>query len=271
MLIFSRIRFKWLIVLAVLGLSAFQALTDAMFHTIILNALFVFFALAIELRLNLFKKISIILASAMVLFFLQTFKLEYREMVWSGKAKDPVGLFVTMMTNSVNSDVEEKDKTAVNSRLNQGWIISVIYDRYKTEEYLGGETVKEAFNSAILPRFLNPSKKGGGGKYTFETLTGLQLLSGTAMGTSLLGEFYGNFGFWGSVFSFIIWGVLLNFVVRKMYDFQKEYVVMILFLPLIFYQIVKAESDMLTVLNHLVKSLIVLASVFFIIKRVEVK
>ncbi|MFT6948560.1 MAG: hypothetical protein ACJARP_002994 [Vicingaceae bacterium] len=61
----------------------------------------------------------------------------------------------------VNSQEALEETNKVNSRLNQGWIISKIMDNIlQNEEYLGGETVIDALSTSFLPRFLFPDKKG---------------------------------------------------------------------------------------------------------------
>src|SRR5690606_20100264 len=104
-----------------------------------------------------------------------------------------------------------------------------------------------------------------------ELLTGIYLLDNTAMGASLMGEFYGNFGFSGALISFLIWGILLKLLVSYIVKRQQIYPILTFCLPIIFFQVIKAETDLTTVLNHLVKSLVFILIMIYFIKKVFTK
>ena len=74
------------------------------------------------------------------------------------------------------------------------------------------------------------------------------------------------------MFAFLIWGRVLNFVVFMFQKYQKASPIIVFFLPIVFFQVIKAETDLTTVLNHLVKSIIfVLMFMFFIKKVINIK
>ena len=85
------------------------------------------------------------------------------------------------------------------------------------------------------------------------------------MGMSLMGEAYANFGKMGILF-LGFWGFVLsgfwNFLIRK----SKKKIIILFFLPLIFLQVVKAETELVVVLNHMVKASILVAGVLWLSK-----
>jgi hypothetical protein len=148
--------------------------------------------------------------------------------------------------------------TLVVIRLNQGWIISAVMDNVPTSEpFAEGETIKEAVISAFIPRFLFPEKKLAGGRENFRRFTGLPIADETSMGISPLGEAYANFGPFGGILVMATFGaffaglfsVSLKYVVRRPAFF--------FWLPLLFYQSIKAETEFLVVLNQLSKGAVV--------------
>jgi O-antigen polysaccharide polymerase Wzy len=244
----------------VILLSLYEAIIGGLFHNFIIISLLIFIIININIKLSLIKKITLIILSIALLSILQLIKGDYREIIYDKSFKgNKIELFLDLILNNEKIETlnEDDEQNNVNTRLNQGWIISKIYERIpEKKDFFHGETIIDAINIALVPRFLSPNKRGGGGKYTFEKLTGFTLLKGTAMGVSLLGEFYANFGVLGAFISFFIWGLILKLIVAYIYNLQKLYPIIILFLPVIFFQVIKAETDLTTVLNHLVKSLI---------------
>jgi hypothetical protein len=83
------------------------------------------------------------------------------------------------------------------------------------------------------------------------------------MGISIIGEAYGNFKVMGGILFMGIWGFLLAkiwiFLLKKCLKTP----LLLAFLPLIFLQVIKAETELVVVLNHLVKSSIVVFGFFW--------
>lgn len=261
LLFFTKIRYKWLWTLFVLLPTLISSITSGMFHNLILWSIFIFVFINLAFKIKFSFKIIIILSSILLIISLQAIKKSYREQIYKSSFKgNKIELFLTLLSSNLDEEQkleDEKSINDVNTRLNQGWIISKIIDRIpKKMSYLKGATIIEALKVSLVPRFLMPDKIGGGGKETFELLTGMPLNKGTAMGVSLVGESYGNFGFTLSLLFFFIWGRFLNFIVKKFSSLQSKYSIIFFLLPIIFFQVIKAETDLTTVLNHITKSLV---------------
>lgn len=276
-LLFSDSRYKWPVFSGVMLLTLFSAIQTGMFHDFFLWSVLLFSVAAIKLRLSFLQKLSLLVFGFLFMFIVQSVKSDYREIIWSGKfSGDHVGLFIDLALNKFEGnqdgfdDVADEDKlTETNARLNQGWIISaIIHNVPEREPFAEGETIEEAVMASLLPRFLNSSKKKAGGRENFMRFTGLMLAPGTSMGTSVLGEAYANYGAIGTIVFMGLWGAFLALFLRKVYSLSQKHPTLLLWLPLIFLQVIKAETELVVVLNHLVKASIFVFGVYWISRKV---
>ena len=244
-----------------------RALQSAMFHDLVLWSVFFYMFWAIKNKPSRTKIYLTIFVGVISLNTLQTIKDIYRTQVWNGYQGNRVELFVGLFVDAIfysGSNVQHLSAKDNNVRLNQGWIISAIMDEIpKRTEFQDGATIQEAVSSAVLPRFLNPDKKKAGGRETFMKFTGLNLAEGTSMGISIIGEAYGNYNVYGGILFMGIWGWFLAWIWRGLLKRTKQNVLLLAFLPLIFLQVVKAETELVVVLNHLVKASIVVFLFFW--------
>ncbi|WP_299099036.1 hypothetical protein [uncultured Winogradskyella sp.] len=248
------------------------AISKALFHDFILWSMFfyMFYALKYKPAIR-----TIVLTFVIGIFFaltLQTVKAAFRMQVWNNYSGNKLELFVNLMMTSLITEEtngpESDDEIGVNVRLNQGWIISAIIDNMpKNQDYLNGSTIKDAVFASVLPRFLNPNKAKAGGQENFALFTGLSISEGVSMGISIIGEAYGNFATSGGMIFMGIWGFFLGRVWLFLIRLIKNNVLYIAFIPLIFLQVIKAETELVVVLNHLIKSMIVVMLFFWFVKK----
>jgi hypothetical protein len=159
------------------------------------------------------------------------------------------------------------------ARLNQGWIIARVMNHMPAkQEFVRGETIENGIYAALLPRILAPNKAEAGGRANFERFTGTELPETTSMDVSLVGEGYANFGKTGGVIFLLIMGAFYNLAIIKTISLAKLYPTILFWLPIIFFQVIKAETDFATVLNHFTKAVIVTFAVFWgMIKVLKLK
>lgn len=248
-----------------------DSIRNALFHDLVLWSVFFFLFWAVKYKPTKKTVLLIVFAGLMSLTTLQTIKAAYRAQVWNGYSGNKFELFYSLIVDAIflEGTYEDEDNTESNNiRLNQGWIISAIIDHVpKNVGYAGGSTVKEAFFASILPRFLNPNKKKAGGQENFERYTGLLLGENTSMGISIIGESYANYGiFWGAIFMGL-WGFILVRIWLWLSRLALKNNLIVAFMPLVFLQVVKAETELVVVLNHLIKSLIVVFAFFWATRR----
>ena len=249
-----------------------MALAKALFHDLILWSVFFYMFWAIKNKPSVGFILTTFLIAALSLTTLQTIKAAYRDQVWSGYSGNKIELFFSLMTESIvggDATKQAQDgEVGTNVRLNQGWIISaVMYHIPDYGPFLEGETIENALFASALPRFLNPNKAVAGGQENFRRFTGLELSDGTSMGISIIGEAYGNYGIIGGILFMGVWGFFLSKVWSRLLKIVLKNIVFVAFLPLVFLQVIKAETELVVVLNHLFKSLIVVLMFFWYVKN----
>lgn len=180
----------------------------------------------------------------------------YKEVVTS-RLSNPSMLFETSVLQNMGA------------RLNQGWIIARIIGHMPQKyEFVKGETIETALYAGLLPRVLAPKKAVAGGRANFERFTGTELPETTSMDISLAGEGYANFGAWGGIVFLFFVGVFYNIIITKVIAISKKYPTLVLWLPVLFFQVIKAETDFATVFNHFTKAAMVAFMIFWGMTRV---
>ena len=259
-------RLKQIFYIALLFLL-YRSIQSTMFHDFILWTAFFYMFWTLKFKPSRQQILLTLVAGILSLTILQSIKSAYRIKVWDGYSGSKVELFSNLIVDAVFLDDTNADQLAGdenNIRLNQGWIISAILDEMpQRTDFLKGETITDALSAAVLPRFLNPSKKKAGGQENFRRFTGLDIGEGTSMGISIVGEAYGNYGKNGGIIFMAIWGCFLGFFWRVLFGKTQQNLLVLAFLPLIFLQVMKAETELVVVLNHLVKASIVVFLFFW--------
>jgi len=266
LLIFSQSRRDRYFFYGALLYLVISSLGDALFHDLLLWGIFLFMLWALKNKPSLKVKLGFICAGIFLGVAIQMVKAPFREVVWGGYSGDKFGLFIDIMEDRLESGYlnDESNQDYLNVRLNQGWIISAIMKEVPEDKpFANGATVEEAITASLLPRFLSPDKKKAGGQDNFENYTGIELGENTSMGMSIIGEAYANFGSMGGIFFMLIWGFFLSVYWNRIMAISENHPVLIFFIPILFFQVVKAETELVVVLNHLVKASIVVALFFW--------
>lgn len=262
--------FKWhrFFLFIVFGILVLDALISGMFHELILWSMFFYMFWAIRNGPSIKFHLFIILSALVLGTTIQAIKSEYRALVWNGFTGSKVGLFIDIVTIKLSTGIvdDAEKQQNLNVRLNQGWIISAVMHNVPSRVgYANGATIFESLEAAALPRFLNPNKLKAGGIKNFEKYTGLPLAKGTSMGISIIGEAYVNFGVLGGIIFMGCWAFFLGLLWIVLIDKVNANNKWLFVLPLVFIQVVKAETEFSVVLNHLVKSLVFIFILFYLL------
>lgn len=270
-LLFSESPKRWLIFILLLASTTIASIASGMFHDLLLWAMLTFTFVARELQLSFSVKIAAAVVGMFMAVTIQSVKHEYRELTWrSGYQGNRTTLFINLSLNQwrtggIVTPVSDQD---INVRLNQGWIISSIMNHMPEKEpHAGGSTIREALYASFVPRLLDPNKKMAGGQENFIKFTGQQLSEGTSMGISLAGEGFANYGRWGGILFMFLWGIFISWFWRKLEDWSNIFPTLLIWSPILFLQVVKAETELVVVLNHLIKASVLVFGVLWGIKR----
>ncbi len=259
----------------VLGLLwlLFQATDSGIFHTLILwGAIFFCFYQGYFQKTVRHRMLAFIGAFS-ILFLIQLVKSDYRLEIAKGKGQ--ISVLSDLITEKIMGQeqlLNPEVLAELNVRLNQGWIISKIYDHVpENEPFAEGSSVKEAITNSIVPRVLDANKKRAGGKENFEKFTGEFLNTSTSMGVSVLGEGFANFGKRGNILFMLLYALLIRKVYYWLQNKGDDMAFIIYLIPLVFLQVIKAETELYVVLNHLFKSLFLLLVSLPLIRKLHVK
>ncbi|MGB0739040.1 MAG: hypothetical protein ACPGXX_03135 [Planctomycetaceae bacterium] len=252
----------------VLGLLCFVPLilvsaSKGYFHDLLLWSSISFVYWFGQRKRSVGSKFFIIGSGFLFVFFLQSVKQEIR-----GRDSNVVSMTTLIVERFMpwGSGWRMSNFEAAVVRLNQGWIVSAVMENMPANtDFVGGETFLDAFRSALLPRILDPTKKGADGRINFRSFTGLEIADSTSMAVSPLGEAYANFGAFFGVLCLLINGVFLGFCVRLSVRLCVNHPTFVFWLPLIFYQALKAETESIVVLNQITKGTLVSISMYLVV------
>ena len=107
----------------------------------------------------------------------------------------------------------------------------------------------------LSPRLVEKQKAGG--RDNFRRMTGLRISDTTSMGVSPVGETYANSWPRHSHHCDVVFGTFYAGSYYLLFHWSQSRVLFVLWLPLIFSQAVKCETELACVLNHLVKAALV--------------
>jgi len=246
----------------------FQAVLMGMFGELILWMMFSLLVVAFVLKIPMPGKIAILGVGFIMVMLIQSTKEEYRMATWySDSDKSNGEIYQEVILSRLENPAVLFETSAmqnVGARLNQGWIIARILG-HMPEKYpfVKGETIETAIYAGLLPRVLAPTKAKAGGRANFERFTGTELPETTSMDISLVGEGYANYGVLGGIIFLFFIGLFYNVIIIKVISLSKTYPTLILWLPVLFFQVIKAETDFATVFNHFTKAALVAFIVFF--------
>jgi hypothetical protein len=251
-LLFSNSKYKYAALIVMMFISVYQSLSHAMFHEMLIWILFIFFIWNLKHKMNRTAIFISLIVGVGLFVFVQTVKPLLREQLWyqtSNLSKDEV-IQGTLSTARVDDNVFSNAIV----RLNEGWHISKVLNHIPDYANYGhGESYINSILSSIMPRFLMSNKAKAGGRENMLRYAGYTLQDGTSMDIGLVGEAYGNFGYGGIIVMFFIgllFSKIINFIEKKAQTRPE----LLLWIPFIFFQVIKAETSSATVFNHLAKS-----------------
>lgn len=205
------------------------------------------------------KKLIFALLGIFIIVLLQSVKGEYRERTWFVEGgSDPI-YFAQLVVEKIttpSSMLDPMPMFVTSVRLNQGWLVAYTMKMVPDKHPFGnGGPLLDAVYASVIPRFLWPDKPEAGGKANLKRFWGFDLIGwSTNIGT--LGEAYANFDRTGGLIYMFVYGLFFNFMLSRILKMAEKRPTIILWLPFLFFSVVNVETDLLSTMGALVKSII---------------
>jgi hypothetical protein len=230
--------------------------SSGMFHDLLLWLALIFCMWFPTAKWLHYRKAVIFAIAAISVFSIQVVKQDYRERLRAGDRPSLVLMAIDYLSPSGEAWDQDVLSLAL-VRLNQGWIVSAVIANVPANvPHAEGSTVVDAF-IALAPRFLLPNKATAGGRDNFRRFTGLEIGESTSMCICVLGEAYANFGEFGGIAFMGLFGASFALYYSRILKWLVRHPDFILWIPLIFYQAIKAETDLIVIANQIVKGSII--------------
>jgi hypothetical protein len=272
-LIFSDKKTDKIIIAIVYFEIAFSAILNALLIEFIVFTIFISIFFSLRYKVTASIKYTIVIFGIIFLSIYQGVKSDYRELVWEGEVsfQEKIGLLSELITWSsikegFNPNLEQNESANETiHRLNQGWQTSMALDHVpRVVPFENGKAILEDILSAIMPRVLMPNKRVVNDHERFNYYTGYNLNEKTSMTIGVLGDFYINFGFSGSIIMLFLLGLFLSFIAKWFYNrFIYSNPINLIWLPFIFSYLIRPGNEFYMVFNHIIKALII----FYIIRK----
>ncbi len=268
LLILGKSKMKTITIVVVYGSIIATSLGTGMFHDLLTWIIMLAAIIAIRYKPSIYIKIIFAFCFIILAFVIQIVKDNYRTAIWQSGGNSGLATFAQAAEQSESSNdvFDIKSLALSNVRINQGFIITNIMKTVPEQvPFANGEELGQILEAAFLPRVLAPDKLEAGDQKIFNQYTGLGITKAT-MGLSSVGDAYINFGIiGGSVFMFFL-GLLYNEILKGFYRYSKNFPILLLFTPLVFYFPIRPDSELQTNLGHVIKSTFLILIIFTVWK-----
>ncbi len=275
-LFFTKSKYNVLFYAAVFLFTALGSVNSGMFGSLIFWAALLAIVFLISRPIRLLPRILLAALGVFAVLAIQSIKTQYRAVAWYGgetnSHENHSSLLIELIIDRFeNPDFLSDEETNVNfiHRFNQGRLTGLAINHTPLHEpFAEGETVFNALLGSFVPRIFWPNKPKAGGKENFERFTGQELVGNTSMNIAPLGDAYVNFGIKGGAVFLFFYGLFFNTFNQKLLKSIRKKPTLLFWTGLIWVQAVVVETDVVTVFNHVIKAIFLIALTFYISKKV---
>lgn len=257
-MIFSPSKNKVVVVPLVLFLTLSEVAATGMFGEFVYWTGLMFVVLAVNIRISLFTKVLVFLLGALMIFVIQAVKWDFRAQTWEQEVDNSGQVLFDTFIQRISDPQSLLSADAMYGLLergNMGFHIGMTLNHVpKKEPFAGGETIFAATVGSFIPRIVWPDKPIAGGKEKMRRFAGYKVRGTTSMNIGPLAEGYANFGRVGGWVYIFLYGLFFAWLFMKILQLAQTHPTLIFWLPFIFLQVVKVETDLTTVLNHALKA-----------------
>lgn len=255
--------FRWPIVAGVVTGIYLTSTQQGMFHELLLWASLGGSYWFIGKSRAMSVKLGCIAVAICAIAVIQVVKPTYRKRL--ARNSETSFLATTQEIASDDGFLDRSNLERVTIRVSQGWIVSAtMYAVPRRIPYANGKTIKDALIAATVPRVLNPNKKIANARANVNQYTFLRVRKTAQMGLGPLGEGWANFGYYGGIAVMFCFGLLLNSTYRILVKLSWKNEFFFFAIPLAFLQVVKAETEFLSIFNHITKSFFIILVIYYV-------
>lgn len=255
LLLLSGSQLKLLPLVLVIGSIVVSSLQAAMFHDLLTWLFFVLAVLALKYKPSIKIKALFTIGLLVLVLIIQQLKGVYRSSTTANnRGLDQFEQAYT--TAESKGGVFDMNSIAQsNVRINQGFIVTNAMAWVPAKvPFAAGDELYKVLEAAFLPRIIAPDKLKAGDNSLVYEYTGVVVRAGTSMSMSAMGDFYVNFGVFGACICMFLLGWLFNQVLNGFQKFSRDFPIILVFTPLVFYYPIRPDTALQTSLGHLVKS-----------------
>jgi hypothetical protein len=274
-LVFTRSKVAILAIIIIYARLMVSVLAMGVFVDFFIWSAYLFLFVVLSYKFSFIVRLNTFLLIIPVITTVQGVKKEYRDVVWTEKESGSLELLLELsQTQRAETDPEESYFQSSSflrtiGRLNQGWHLSMTLNHVpRYQPTVNGSELFTDITASLVPRFLAAGKKKVNDKEKFEKYTGHHIYGNTAMSIGVLGDFYINFGYWGSFIALFFLGVFVALVLKY---FMRRYVYVnplyLVWIPFLFSYLIRANNEFYIFFNNLVKGLILFLLLDYIFRR----
>lgn len=273
--LFSTVKIRFIIIAVVFIQLALSVIKGGVFISFFIWSTFLFFFISLRYKFSFTLRATFLLVAVPVLVLIQGVKEKYREETWRGRQEGGVQVFTDLAVEESEKNegepfAESKGVISTVARLTQGWHLGMTLKHVPNrQKFAGGEEMMGDVSSSIIPRVFFPDKKMVNSQDKFYKYTGHKLMGNTSMSIGVLGDFYINYGEWGSYVMLFVFGVLIiksyNWFIRR-FVFQNP--LNIVWIPFILSYLIRANNDFYIFFNGMIKGFILFLIVDYVQRRI---
>ena len=249
---------RFVLIAAIVGMLGESLLTGMFGELIFVSALSLILVL-LGKPIRFRKKLGFAFVGIFIIILIQSVKGDYRKRTWFQESgSDPI-YFAQLVAERIISPSTMLDPMTMfvsAVRLNQGWLVATTMKMVPQKHPFGnGGPLLDAIYASFIPRILWPDKPEAGGKANLKRFWGFDLVGwSTNIGT--LGEAYANFDRNGGLLYLFVYGLFFNFILSRILKAADKRPTIILWLPFLFFSVINVETDLLSTMGALIKSII---------------
>ncbi|HRI33002.1 MAG TPA: hypothetical protein PLD02_04565 [Saprospiraceae bacterium] len=273
-LLYSDLRFNFLVILAVYVQLLYIGLRGGVFIDFFIWSTFLFFFISLRFKFSFWLRSSFLLLAIPMLFVVQGVKDEYRKATWGSKRETGLETFNDLARQEAGRNenvplLKTEGVVKTVGRLTQGWHLGLTLKWVpRKKPFVNGSEMMGDIAGSVLPRIIFADKKLVGTQDKFFEYTGYRLRKKTSMTIGVLGDFYINYGRTGSYLMLFVFGasasLFLGYFINR---FVLSDPINIIWIPFMFSYFVRANNDFYMVFNCLVKGFLIFLFINFIRKQ----